>query len=593
MSKDLSTNIRKLIGQGECLSAYDRAMSACKQTDDNAEYQYLATLALARSGATNRAMSLFEEYGFADSDNEDYAALGARLSKDLALLSDDAAEQQSLFGLAARQYHAIFKRTAGYYSAINAASLYKLAGDTSLASELAETTIQLCEQEATGEGVAEYYRLASLAEAQLLLDNLDEAEALLGRARQHLGDDYAAMATTRRQLALLLPAEEQHRLAALSPPAVIHYCGHMISNSNDHGRFLPQAEDTIKQAISKTLAELNIGFAYGSLASGADILFAEALLARGASLHVVLPFDMDEFIKVSVQPAGTEWVERFHKCIDTASFVSYSCDGSYLGDNILFHYATRLGMGLALQQARNLQTSVIQLAVWDGETADGAAGTYADIQAWISRGNKAVLLNSLDGSSLPQPQVKYVKPTELTTSHRRAHAMLFGDVKGFSKLSDNQIPAFVEHILGTLGKALEPFADKLLSVNTWGDGLFVVLDDALSATQCALALQDAMGKIDLAAVGLPAHLALRLGAHYGPVYELQDPVLHRPNYFGAHVSKTARIEPVTPEGEVYVTRQLAAELELYSDRGFTTEYVGIMPAAKKYGDMPMYLLRRS
>ena len=32
------------------------------------------------------------------------------------------------------------------------------------------------------------------------------------------------------------------------------------------------------------------GVAYGALAAGADIILAEALLKRGAALHVVLPF---------------------------------------------------------------------------------------------------------------------------------------------------------------------------------------------------------------------------------------------------------------------------------------------------------------
>jgi len=39
-------------------------------------------------------------------------------------------------------------------------------------------------------------------------------------------------------------------------------------------------------------------------------------------------------------------------------------------------------------------------------------------------------------------------------------------------------------------------------------------------------------------------------------------VLKRVNYFGAHVSRAARIEPVTPEGCVYVTETFAAFLGL-------------------------------
>ena len=584
-----ATDIRKLIGQGEYLSAYDSAISKA----DTEEFQYLAVLSLARSGATIRAQNLFNEFGFADSDNEDYAALGARLYKDLALNSTEHNERIKLFQKSASIYQAIFERTGGYYTAINAASLYKLSGDNTLASKLANETLRLCEQEPSGKGVGEYYRLVSMAEAAIVLDELVTAKSLLTSARQHVGNDYAAIATTRRQLTLLIPEDDISFLEALTPPSVIHFCGHMISNTNDSGRFRPQAEHAIKNAIAKHLAEQDIGFGYGSLANGADILCAEALLERGAKLHIVLPFDMDEFIEVSVKPAGAEWVDRFHYCIDKANFVSYSCDGSYLGDNTLFHYATRLAMGLALQKSRNLQTTAKQIAVWDGEISTGAAGTYADIQLWQLQDRDAVLLSSVDGALLSPPAQQAITQIKLDNNQRRAHAMLFGDVKGFSKLNDEQIPAFVEQLFGTLASVLKPFDSSVLSTNTWGDGLFVVFEDALSASQCALALQVAMQNLDLANLGLPSHLALRLGVHYGPIYELNDPVLHRTNYFGAHVTKAARIEPITPEGEVYVTRQLAAELALENNRGFTTEYVGVVPTAKKYGDMPMYLLRNS
>ncbi len=89
--------------------------------------------------------------------------------------------------------------------------------------------------------------------------------------------------------------------------------------------------------------------------------------------------------------------------------------------------------------------------------------------------------------------------------------------------------------------------------------------------------------------GLPDTLALRLGGHFGPVFETTDPVLHLTNYFGAHVSRTARIEPVTPPGEVYVTEQFAARLAL-EPNPYACDYVGQIPAAKSYGTMRMYHL---
>ena len=78
----------------------------------------------------------------------------------------------------------------------------------------------------------------------------------------------------------------------------------------------------------------------------------------------------------------------------------------------------------------------------------------------------------------------------------------------------------------------------------------------------------------------------------GPVFEIDDPVLKVPNFFGEHVSRTARIEPVTPEGDIYVTEAFAAQLALEKNVAMTGEYVGHMPAAKGYGKFRMYVLRR-
>jgi len=88
-------------------------------------------------------------------------------------------------------------------------------------------------------------------------------------------------------------------------------------------------------------------------------------------------------------------------------------------------------------------------------------------------------------------------------------------------------------------------------------------------------------------------LGLRLGAHTGPVYSQRDPLLRRDNFFGAHVSRAARIEPITPVGDVYVTEAFAADLALQSGLAIHCDYVGHMPAAKGYGNLRMYLLRRA
>ena len=170
--------------------------------------------------------------------------------------------------------------------------------------------------------------------------------------------------------------------------------------------------------------------------------------------------------------------------------------------------------------------------------------------------------------------------------------MLFGDIRGFSKLGDAELPRFVDSVLGPFAEVIDRYGADVLLANTWGDGLYLVFDDAGKAARCALDLQTAMAGIDLATAGLPDHLALRIGGHLGPVYSGQDPIIKQQNFFGAHVSRAARIEPVTPEGCVYVTETFAAVLAIHNAAEFTCDYVGMTEAAKDYGKMRMVLLRR-
>jgi class 3 adenylate cyclase len=171
--------------------------------------------------------------------------------------------------------------------------------------------------------------------------------------------------------------------------------------------------------------------------------------------------------------------------------------------------------------------------------------------------------------------------------------MLFGDIKGFSKLGDDQMPAFAARVLGSLGGVLDRFGERMAFANSWGDAFFAVFDDVRSAARCALEMQEDMAGIDFAAAGLPEAMALRIGGHAGPVHRVADAILHRPAYMGAHVVRAARIEPITPEGCVYVTESFAALLALEDDQDYACDYVGVTEAAKQYGAMRMFLLHRT
>ena len=154
-----------------------------------------------------------------------------------------------------------------------------------------------------------------------------------------------------------------------------------------------------------------------------------------------------------------------------------------------------------------------------------------------------------------------------------------------------QIPIFIDEIMGRFAEVIGALGNSVLYRNTWGDGLYLVLSDVAAAARCALALQETMSQIDLPALQLPESLGLRIGGHVGPIFDTRDPILDRPSFYGSHVTHTARIEPNTPEGDVYVTEPFAALLALERDCPYSCEYVGHMPAVKDYGSFRMFVLK--
>ena len=80
--------------------------------------------------------------------------------------------------------------------------------------------------------------------------------------------------------------------------------------------------------------------------------------------------------------------------------------------------------------------------------------------------------------------------------------MLFADAVGFSKLSEAQIPAFVERFLGGVRHVMDRQKHAPLSFNTWGDGLYFTFDSVSHANDFALDLSEAHHRADkIGAIG--------------------------------------------------------------------------------------------
>jgi class 3 adenylate cyclase len=171
-------------------------------------------------------------------------------------------------------------------------------------------------------------------------------------------------------------------------------------------------------------------------------------------------------------------------------------------------------------------------------------------------------------------------------------AILFADAVGFSKLDESEVPRFVQHFLGAIARLSEKFTNGIIAKNTWGDGLYFVFSEVDLAGKFALQLADLVATTKWEEKGLRAGLSLRIGLHAGPVYEFDDPITGSRSYSGTHVSRAARIEPITPAGQVYASEAFAALAAAQHTDGFTCDYVGQTPMAKDYGTLPTYHVRR-
>jgi adenylate cyclase len=84
---------------------------------------------------------------------------------------------------------------------------------------------------------------------------------------------------------------------------------------------------------------------------------------------------------------------------------------------------------------------------------------------------------------------------------------------------------------------------------------------------------------------------LRIALHCGPVYCGRNPLTGARLYTGPHTSRTARIEPITPPGQVYASSAFAAVACALGVDDLSMTYIGRMALAKGYGELSLYHLR--
>jgi class 3 adenylate cyclase/tetratricopeptide (TPR) repeat protein len=600
----------RILKLGEPLLAYDVAAEGIKYFPNDARMRQLLALALARSGAVESANGILAKLHQEGHRDEETLGLLARTHKDLARETSDALEAAQHFRQAYKFYAQAYQATGGYWSGINVATLALLLGEREKAVVLAREVAEKCRAELgrAGEHTGDrYWLLSTLGEAALLLGQWPEAEDWYGQAVELGRGDWGSLQSTRHNALLLLKhlgGDQALVERVFHFPSVVVFVGHMVDQRDRKiPRFPFQAEQAVKDTIRQRLEEVNAGFGYASAACGSDILFHEAILEREGESHLVLPYEKELFIEDSVDIVGNpEWVARCNAVMTRAIEVQQASKRSLICGSVSYTFANLMLHGLASVHAEQLETKLVPMAVWDGKPGDGPHGTASTVERWQSSGLPVEIINLREVLSQRGPDVASHTSASAPTVSRlttetvpefpsEIRALLFADAQGFSELTDDQIPRFVEHFLGLAGRLASDSAHKPLIKNTWGDGLYFVFSNVREAGQFALDLRDGVCLTDWSTKGLP-NLNLRIGLHAGPVFSCIDPVTQQANYIGAHVSRAARIEPITPTGQVYCSQAFAALAAAEGVKEFRCEYVGQTSMAKKYGTFPTYVVRR-
>ncbi len=604
-----------LLRLGEPLMAYDLISEGLRPWPQNTRLRQLRALALLRSGAVQQALTLLEKLYEEGCRDEETMGLLARARKAQAEQVTDPAEKNRQWRQAYEIYAAAYEQTGGYWTGINAATAARYLGERRKAVALANRVMDQCLRElpAKKEDEGELYWLkATLGEAALIREEWEEAQHWYTQAAQAAGRRYGDLASTRRNASLLLEAMgadsgQRRRLeACFRLPRVAVFAGHMIDQP---GRALPRFPSHLEGQVARRLEaclerfQANIGVA--SAACGADILFLEAMLAREGEIIVVLPFDQAAFQKTSVDIIpGADWGQRFQRVLAQASRVIIASDNRTTGNAVTYAYANLLLDGLAILRARMLDTEVLPLVVWDGRAGDGPGGTASLVRHWQSHGlayeviditrlaaapPEGAALSGLGRGPAGQDGGPGSPAPDFT---QEILAMLFADVVGSSRIKDEQVPIFVEHFIGAIHGLIAESSFKPLLTNTWGDALYGVFATVRDAANFALQLRDRISLTDWEEKGLPRDINLRISLHAGPVYCYKKPFFQEAAYAGAHIVRAARIEPITPPGQVYASQQFAALASAQRVGDCICEYVGQIPLPKHSGVIPLYLVRR-
>jgi class 3 adenylate cyclase len=603
-----------VLKRGEPILAYDilshgLALLGEKTQDAQAKtmtlrLRQLLCLALAQSGATERARGRLEELCRDGHDNPETLGLLGRVHKDRALKFSSKAQRLEALDEAFRIYRRGFQIAEArygrerlpadaqdaYYCGINAAATAVLRGSQKRARPIAQRVRQICE-ELLQQAPSDYWLLATLGEAELILAHFENARQWYRQAIDQVGDNWREFSTTRRQLRLLVAAlgESPKKWDSLFPSsAVVAFASPDRKTARSASQKWLSA---LRHEVKKRTKKCRVIAAYINAMTPAEVVAGETMLEQGAEVHVILPFSRQTSARFF--PSVRLWRKRFDELLAHATSVTDDAGRNGVDNPANRDFSALRANGSAWLRARRLD---VPLLCWTLQDVPRTGTIKTDLlltghwQRLSDPPKELVNGDAGSDSSEPRQGARRNTPDIVAAGSHEILAMLFADVSGFSKLDDASLLRFCHAFMGEIARVLDGFGTRILARRTAGDGLFLVFSDFEAAAETAVALRDKVVKTPWQSHDLPPNLAMRFSLDAGPVYSFQDAVMGRPDFCGAYVNRAARIEPITPPNQVYASEAFASLYVAVGGRKFHFDYVGQTELPKGYGMTPLYCL---
>ena len=608
---------RVLQGRGENFLAIEVASEGLAWFPEDPELLHLLGLTYARTGASDPAelqahhlleiLAVGTANGLSDGARAihwevEARTLQARIQKDRAAAATTEPERTAHLRASLERYEAAYQRgergqaeDEKYYPAINAATTAAVLGDATRVTRYATLARESCRR-ALHQGSGDlYWPTATLAECALLLGASGEAVAEAYRRSTALAPgDWAKQNATRRQARTLLRARGQPSEwlnDCFTLPRVVLFAGHLTdSPGRTAPRFPEAAVPDVAEGVAAFLERCAPGRAvpllgFASAARGGDLLFLEAMQARGDEFHVVLPCDVDAFRACSVEstdePNG--WGERFDHILAAAASVWILPAEPGPPTAEAFAYGNQVLHGLALQKAREFELDdnhLLTLAVWDGRSGDGHGGTASCVQNWRARGQVPMVIHPDSAQTAgeePDPANDTPAANMTTTA-----ALLAGEWLPDPQASTGR-EDFFRHAAALL--QAPPFTVALAAKpeveNTRFCLVFRLADAAARFAHMLQTWADGRGAKD----------RLRQGLHAGPVTLRPNVLSGQTESVGPHRTRVMETCQATHPGQVCASREFVAFLAV-EDSASHCEYLGLRspsPAAEPHALYALWL----